>query len=429
MATTPGRIRPWRYLAAFAGSSSCFTRWCSSPATARPTPKLGIDLQGGTRVTLAARTATGERRRRASSSCRRQQIIEQRVNGLGVSGAEVVLDGDNITITVPGEAGEQARSLGQTAQLRFREVIGQPVRPPPRPAPPPGATRRHPARPPAARRRRRRRPPTPQAARRPGAGSRRAGRVPGRRCTARPQPRPRTPAPTQPPAPAAAPGAGRPGARRGDRRRPRDPAEHRPDLQQGAADARLQRARTRSRATTTRRCRWSPATRTAPRSTCSARAFLEGTQIASAQATAGTRQGVGWRHQRDVQERRARRSGASTPRRAHRQARRVRRSTARSSSAPDDPGRDLRRPRRDHRPVQPGPGAATSPGSCATGRCRCRSRRRGADRLGHAWASRQLEAGLIAGGIGLLLVVRVLPVLLPRRSALRHDPVAWCCPA
>jgi preprotein translocase subunit SecD len=39
----------------------------------------------------------------------------------------VVLDGTNLTITVPGDEGEQARSLGQTAQLRFREVVGGPV--------------------------------------------------------------------------------------------------------------------------------------------------------------------------------------------------------------------------------------------------------------------------------------------------------------
>ena len=60
------------------------------------------------------------------------------MNGLGVSGAEVVLDGTNITITVPGEEGDQARSLGQTAQLRFREVVGGPVAaaPPVRPIPP-----------------------------------------------------------------------------------------------------------------------------------------------------------------------------------------------------------------------------------------------------------------------------------------------------
>jgi len=91
-----------------------------------PTPKLGIDLQGGTRVTLTARTETGGEPPREQLQ-QAQQIIEQRVNGLGVSGAEVVLDGTNITITVPGEEGDQARSLGQTAQLRFREVVGGPV--------------------------------------------------------------------------------------------------------------------------------------------------------------------------------------------------------------------------------------------------------------------------------------------------------------
>nr|WP_132433070.1 protein translocase subunit SecD [Pseudonocardia endophytica] len=89
-------------------------------------PKLGIDLQGGTRVTLTARTENGGVPPRDQLQ-QAQQIIEQRVNGLGVSDAEVVLDGSNITITVPGEGGEQARQLGQTAQLRFREVTGGPI--------------------------------------------------------------------------------------------------------------------------------------------------------------------------------------------------------------------------------------------------------------------------------------------------------------
>ena len=92
----------------------------------RPTPKLGIDLQGGTRVTLTARTESGGEPPR-EQLLQAQSIIEQRVNGLGVSGAEVVLDGTNLTITVPGDKGDQARSLGQTAQLRFREVVGGPV--------------------------------------------------------------------------------------------------------------------------------------------------------------------------------------------------------------------------------------------------------------------------------------------------------------
>ncbi|MDT0353688.1 protein translocase subunit SecD, partial [Pseudonocardia sp. DSM 45834] len=125
MASTPGRIRPWRHLAAFAGIIVALYALVFFTGD-KPTPKLGIDLQGGTRVTLTARTESGGEPPR-EQLLQAQTIIEQRVNGLGVSGAEVLLDGTNITITVPGEEGDQARSLGQTAQLRFREVVGGPV--------------------------------------------------------------------------------------------------------------------------------------------------------------------------------------------------------------------------------------------------------------------------------------------------------------
>lgn len=88
-----------------------------------PTPELGIDLQGGTRVTLTARTPDGSTP--SQDSLRQaQQIIETRVNGLGVSGSEVVIDGDNLVITVPGDDSSQARSLGQTARLYIRPVVG-----------------------------------------------------------------------------------------------------------------------------------------------------------------------------------------------------------------------------------------------------------------------------------------------------------------
>jgi preprotein translocase subunit SecD len=126
VATTPGRISPWRYLAAFAGIVVVLYALVFLTGDRKPTPKLGIDLQGGTRVTLSARTESGQVPPR-DQLVQAQQIIEQRVNGLGVSGAEVVLDGSNITITVPGAEGDQARSLGQTAQLRFRPVVGGPV--------------------------------------------------------------------------------------------------------------------------------------------------------------------------------------------------------------------------------------------------------------------------------------------------------------
>ncbi|MFC5949943.1 protein translocase subunit SecD [Pseudonocardia lutea] len=126
MATTPGRIRPWRYLAGFAGIVVVLYALVAFTGDRSFAPKLGIDLQGGTRVTLTARTESGQVPPR-DQLVQAQSIIEQRVNGLGVSGAEVVLDGNNITITVPGDQGEQARSLGQTAQLRIRPVVGQPI--------------------------------------------------------------------------------------------------------------------------------------------------------------------------------------------------------------------------------------------------------------------------------------------------------------
>src|SRR5271167_3841640 len=85
-------------------------------------PKLGIDLQGGTRVTLTARTPDGSRPTREALN-QAQQIISARVNGLGVSGSEVVIDGDNLVITVPGSDSNEARNLGQTARLYIRPVI------------------------------------------------------------------------------------------------------------------------------------------------------------------------------------------------------------------------------------------------------------------------------------------------------------------
>jgi preprotein translocase subunit SecD len=112
----------------------------------RAAPKLGIDLQGGTRVTLTARTPDGSAPSRDALS-QAQQIISARVNGLGVSGSEVVVDGDNLVITVPGKDGNEARNLGQTARLYIRPVINAlpaqapppPQDQPPLPAlPPPG---------------------------------------------------------------------------------------------------------------------------------------------------------------------------------------------------------------------------------------------------------------------------------------------------
>ncbi|MBV9160211.1 MAG: protein translocase subunit SecD [Pseudonocardiales bacterium] len=124
MAPPAGRFRPWRNLAIFAGIVAVLYSLVFFTGGGDPTPKLGIDLKGGTRVTLTARTVDGRPPSRESLDQARQ-IIEQRVNGIGVSGAEVMLDGVNLIITVPGENGEEARTLGQTAKLYFRTVISE----------------------------------------------------------------------------------------------------------------------------------------------------------------------------------------------------------------------------------------------------------------------------------------------------------------
>ena len=63
------------------------------------TPKLGIDLQGGTRVTLVPQGEDPTPEQLADA----RNIIEQRVNGMGVSGASVVVDGNTLVITAAGD--------------------------------------------------------------------------------------------------------------------------------------------------------------------------------------------------------------------------------------------------------------------------------------------------------------------------------------
>ncbi|MBY4572348.1 protein translocase subunit SecD [Gordonia paraffinivorans] len=128
---------PWRPLVAFLALLAVVYGlvYFTGPKTLEP--KLGIDLQGGTRVTLTARTEDGKEPTRSQLD-QAKQIIEQRVNGLGVAGSEVVVTGNNLVITVPGQDGAQAKSLGQTARLYVRPVIGAvPATPqPPKPEEP-----------------------------------------------------------------------------------------------------------------------------------------------------------------------------------------------------------------------------------------------------------------------------------------------------
>ncbi|MBW4964699.1 hypothetical protein KZZ06_22145, partial [Sulfitobacter sp. CW3] len=76
--------------------------------------------QGGTRVTLTPSGNPSDDQLKQA-----QTILMNRVNGMGVSGAEVQIDGDgdNLVITVPGSSAEDARNLGTTAKLVVRPVM------------------------------------------------------------------------------------------------------------------------------------------------------------------------------------------------------------------------------------------------------------------------------------------------------------------
>ena len=87
-------------------------------------PKLGLDLVGGTQATYIASVRGGQVPSKESME-RAREIIDERVNALGVSEAEVVIQGErNIVVSLAGEAKEELKDLAQPAQMLFRLLIG-----------------------------------------------------------------------------------------------------------------------------------------------------------------------------------------------------------------------------------------------------------------------------------------------------------------
>src|SRR4029450_1985204 len=85
-------------------------------------PVLGLDPQGGISVVLAP---VGDFKSGSLSVAR--DIIENRVNGLGVAEPEISTQGDNIVVALPGvkDRDKARRLVGQTAELRFRPVLAE----------------------------------------------------------------------------------------------------------------------------------------------------------------------------------------------------------------------------------------------------------------------------------------------------------------
>ncbi|WP_426325634.1 protein translocase subunit SecD [Microbacterium sp. E-13] len=94
------------------------------------TPELALDLQGGTQIVLEAQTENG-----ADPSTEQMQqavtIIRQRVDASGVGEADVTTQGGNqIVVQIPGQADEETRNrIEASAQLQLRAVLyaGEPA--------------------------------------------------------------------------------------------------------------------------------------------------------------------------------------------------------------------------------------------------------------------------------------------------------------
>jgi preprotein translocase subunit SecD len=88
------------------------------------TPKLAIDLEGGTRVVLSAKLAAGQVVT-ADQLNQAVSIIRQRVDASGVAEAEISTEGsNNIQVLLPGVLDQATlERLKQSSKLEFRPVI------------------------------------------------------------------------------------------------------------------------------------------------------------------------------------------------------------------------------------------------------------------------------------------------------------------
>ena len=121
-----GATSPGRFLAVLAIVIIALGAWMG--LTGNHKPKLGLDLQGGTSVTLIPQIANGQGQVTNALIDQAIDIIRQRVNGSGVAEAEITRQGSGsnatIVVSVPGkDQGDLLDKVNQTAQLTFRPVL------------------------------------------------------------------------------------------------------------------------------------------------------------------------------------------------------------------------------------------------------------------------------------------------------------------
>ncbi|GAA2527321.1 protein translocase subunit SecD [Pilimelia columellifera] len=140
MAPPQGQMRPGRQLAILGGLfvvlylMVMFVGTGPDPKAGRPEamgwaerfkPQLGLDLVGGMRMTLQAKVTPGDPPPSREKMEEARNIIALRVDSKGVSEASVVVEGDtNIVVSKAGASEDTlGEDIGEAAQMRFRKVL------------------------------------------------------------------------------------------------------------------------------------------------------------------------------------------------------------------------------------------------------------------------------------------------------------------
>ncbi|MDF9876145.1 protein translocase subunit SecD [Cellulosimicrobium cellulans] len=135
MATSSTRARPVRTLVTlgilivvlfgslFAGTK-LDPKTEDNPGGASLTPGLALDLEGGTQIILQPVTTDGSQPT-AEDINQAINVIRQRIDAQGVSEAEITSQGqNNIVVGIPGQPSQETKDLVSTsAQMRFRPVL------------------------------------------------------------------------------------------------------------------------------------------------------------------------------------------------------------------------------------------------------------------------------------------------------------------
>lgn len=139
VARNPHNRDAWRLLSVLIGIALAMVIGLASAVTwagAQWTVKLGLDLEGGTQMVLAPQVREGETVS-AQQLAQAVDIMRARVDGQGVAEAEVATLGNNVVVAVPGAMTKaQEDALRQSSQMRFRPVLAElPTEQQPTPAP------------------------------------------------------------------------------------------------------------------------------------------------------------------------------------------------------------------------------------------------------------------------------------------------------